>query len=326
MTRRRLHTNSEVRMYALTVSTTEPKNIKEAMLDHSWIESIQDELNQFKCIDLPRDMVKRRESIMRNLLHRLQDSKLSESLWHRGSQELSYLPDGCQNGSSERTIERGIFVRQPDGFVDPDFPNHVHQSSQGIFICQSQFTMDLLKKHGKENVIPIPCSPECKIVGQILLDRPLSYALTATADVSVRVGYQGVVDKVSAFYTKFLAQPWQTKFKKIPSIPQRIDEDYHSIKDDILLVSVYPIGNVQVRGMLIPDAFLTEEIRATDDYIEIYYVCEVEYIVAAEASMEAVWMRKIINGLGDVMSPNKRPIEMLCDNAPAIAIAMILEL
>ncbi|GJS40316.1 hypothetical protein Tco_0565359, partial [Tanacetum coccineum] len=35
MTRRRLHTNSEVCMYALTVSTTEPKNIKEAMLDHS---------------------------------------------------------------------------------------------------------------------------------------------------------------------------------------------------------------------------------------------------------------------------------------------------
>ncbi|GJV14996.1 hypothetical protein Tco_1360319 [Tanacetum coccineum] len=31
----------------------------------------------------------------------------------------------------------------------------------------------------------IPCSPECKIVGQILLDHPLSYALTATADVPV---------------------------------------------------------------------------------------------------------------------------------------------
>ncbi|GJR39490.1 hypothetical protein Tco_1215174 [Tanacetum coccineum] len=29
----------------------------------------------------------------------------------------------------------------------------------------------------------IPCSPECKIVGQILLDHPLSYALIATADV-----------------------------------------------------------------------------------------------------------------------------------------------
>ncbi|GKA87320.1 hypothetical protein Tco_0809031 [Tanacetum coccineum] len=124
----------------------------------------------------------------------------------------------------------------------------------------------------------IPCSPECKIVGLILLDHCLSHALTATADVPAmylqqfwrtvskvpdtedtikfmldtqkftytadmfrdtlqlpvetpenlfvapanihtieafmnRVGYQGVVDKVSAFYTKNLAQPWQTMFK-----------------------------------------------------------------------------------------------------------------
>ncbi|GJU46868.1 hypothetical protein Tco_1204134 [Tanacetum coccineum] len=120
------------------------------------------------------------------------------------------------------------------------------------------------------------------------------------------VGYQGVVDKVSAFYTKNLAQPWQTMFKvfnrclttrtsghdqtkinilqmfhavinqtnvdyaalKFPDIPQRIEEDYHSIKDDIPLVSVYTPGNVLVRGMLVLDAFLTEEICATDDFKE----------------------------------------------------------
>ncbi|GJR44235.1 retrotransposon protein, putative, ty1-copia subclass [Tanacetum coccineum] len=46
-----------------------------------------------------------------------------------------------------------------------------------------------------------------------------------------------------------------------------------------------------------------------------------EYIVAAEASMEAVWMRKFIDGLGGVMPLNKRPMEMLCDNEPALAIA-----
>ncbi|GJU40838.1 retrovirus-related pol polyprotein from transposon TNT 1-94 [Tanacetum coccineum] len=33
---------------SLTVSTIKPKNIKEAMADHSWIESMQDELNQFE--------------------------------------------------------------------------------------------------------------------------------------------------------------------------------------------------------------------------------------------------------------------------------------
>ncbi|GJZ28496.1 hypothetical protein Tco_0573143 [Tanacetum coccineum] len=48
---------------------------------------------------------------------------------------------------------------------------------------------------------------------------------------------------------------------------------------------------------------------------------EVEYIAATEASMEAIWMKKFIDGLGDVMPSNKKPIEMLCDNVPAIAIA-----
>ncbi|GJV64634.1 hypothetical protein Tco_1475462 [Tanacetum coccineum] len=38
---------------------------------------------------------------------------------------------------------------------------------------------------------------------------------------------------------------------------------------------------------------------------------EVEYIAAAEASMEAIWMRKFIDGLGNVVSSNKRPMEML---------------
>ncbi|GJU85464.1 hypothetical protein Tco_1293010 [Tanacetum coccineum] len=181
----------------------------------------------------------------------------------------------------------------------------------------------------------IPCSPECKIVGQILLNHPLSYALTATADVPSmylqqfwktvskmpntkdtikfklnsqeivypKAGYQGVVDKVSAFYTKFLAQPWQTMFKLFncclttrtfghDQTKINILQLFHAIvncthvdyvallwwdflnyvfqnkDDDIPLVSVYSIGNVLFRGMLVPDAFLTDEIRVTDDYVE----------------------------------------------------------
>ncbi|GKD11050.1 putative reverse transcriptase domain-containing protein [Tanacetum coccineum] len=137
----------------------------------------------------------------------------------------------------------------------------------------------------------IPCSPECKIVEQILLDHPLSYALTATANVPAvfkldtqeimyivdmfcdtlklpletpdnlfvapvnieiiesfmqRVGYQGVVDKwdyVCCVQQKknVIQYPHFTKLiianlmKKYPSIPPRLEEDYHSIKDDILL-------------------------------------------------------------------------------------------
>ncbi|GKB78349.1 retrotransposon protein, putative, ty1-copia subclass [Tanacetum coccineum] len=48
---------------------------------------------------------------------------------------------------------------------------------------------------------------------------------------------------------------------------------------------------------------------------------EAEYIAAAEASMEAVWMRKFIDGLRNAVPSNKRPMELLCDNDPTIAIA-----
>ncbi|GJS11855.1 hypothetical protein Tco_0368651 [Tanacetum coccineum] len=73
-----------------------------------------------------------------------------------------------------------------------------------------------------------------------------------------KVSYQGVVDKL--IITDLM--------KKYTHISLRFKEDYHSIKDDIPLVSVYTIGNVTVRGMLIPNEFLTEEICAIDDYKE----------------------------------------------------------
>ncbi|GJT82045.1 uncharacterized mitochondrial protein-like protein [Tanacetum coccineum] len=43
----KLATDPEMCMFALTVSTVEPKNIKEAMADSAWIEAMQEELHQF---------------------------------------------------------------------------------------------------------------------------------------------------------------------------------------------------------------------------------------------------------------------------------------
>ncbi|GKC09093.1 hypothetical protein Tco_1000703 [Tanacetum coccineum] len=124
-----------------------------------------------------------------------------------------------------------------------------------------------------------------------------------------RVGYQGVVDKVSAFYTKFPAQPWQTMFKVFNRclttrtsghdqikinilqlfhvVVNRGHADYAALlwwdflnyvfqKKDViqyprftkLIISDLMKKNVLFRGMLIPDAFLTNEIHATDDYAE----------------------------------------------------------
>nr|GEU31953.1 hypothetical protein [Tanacetum cinerariifolium] len=49
--RSKLHTDVEMCTHELAVSTTKPTNIKEDTLDHNWIKSMRDELNQFKRLD-----------------------------------------------------------------------------------------------------------------------------------------------------------------------------------------------------------------------------------------------------------------------------------
>ncbi|GJX14711.1 putative ribonuclease H-like domain-containing protein [Tanacetum coccineum] len=51
-TRSQLETDGEMCMFALTVSRTEPKNIKEAMADSAWIKAMQEEIHQFKRLDV----------------------------------------------------------------------------------------------------------------------------------------------------------------------------------------------------------------------------------------------------------------------------------
>ncbi|GKB14448.1 retrovirus-related pol polyprotein from transposon TNT 1-94, partial [Tanacetum coccineum] len=51
LTRNQLRSDGDMCMYALTVSIMEPKNVKEAITDPAWIESMQEELLQFKRLD-----------------------------------------------------------------------------------------------------------------------------------------------------------------------------------------------------------------------------------------------------------------------------------
>nr|GEU81843.1 retrovirus-related Pol polyprotein from transposon TNT 1-94 [Tanacetum cinerariifolium] len=50
-TRRQLESDGEMCMFALSMSQTEPKNIKESMADSAWIELMQEELHKFDRLD-----------------------------------------------------------------------------------------------------------------------------------------------------------------------------------------------------------------------------------------------------------------------------------
>nr|GEU84785.1 hypothetical protein [Tanacetum cinerariifolium] len=76
------------------------------------------------------------------------------------------------------------------------------------------------------------------------------------------------IEKDVIQYPRFIKLIFADLMKNFLSIPPKLEELYISIKNDILLVSVYTMGNVTVRGLLILDALLTKEICATNAYKE----------------------------------------------------------
>ncbi|GKD71403.1 retrovirus-related pol polyprotein from transposon TNT 1-94 [Tanacetum coccineum] len=246
MTQNRLQTDSELCMYALTVSTLEPKNIKEAMSDHSWIESIQDELHQFERIDVyklvPRPDGKniiavkwiwKNKSDANNIVIRNKSRLVAkgykqeegidfeESFTHVARLEavrmfvaftahknITIFQMDVKTAFLNGPLKEEVYVSQLDGFVDPDFPDHVyrlkkalyglkqaprawydnlssflvehhftkglqvHQSPLGIFISQSQYAIEILKKHGMDECVSMSTPVATKKLGGNLQGTP----------------------------------------------------------------------------------------------------------------------------------------------------------
>ncbi|GKE45804.1 retrovirus-related pol polyprotein from transposon TNT 1-94 [Tanacetum coccineum] len=120
-TRRQLATDPEMCMFALTVSTAEPKNIKEAMVDSAWIEAMQEELHQFDRLQV-WELVNKpfRKNVIK--LKWLWKNKMDED--QSMDVKTSFL-----NGR----LKEEVYVAQPDGFVDPDHPEKVYRLRKALY-------------------------------------------------------------------------------------------------------------------------------------------------------------------------------------------------
>ncbi|GJY24741.1 retrovirus-related pol polyprotein from transposon TNT 1-94 [Tanacetum coccineum] len=137
MTRRQRHTDAEVYMYALIVSTIESKNIKEVMLDASRIESMQDELNQFKRLDSrlvakgygQEDGIDFKESFAP--VARLEAVRIFVA--YAAHKNFPIYQMDVQMAFLNGPLKEEVFVRQPDSFVDLEFSNHVYRLEKALY-------------------------------------------------------------------------------------------------------------------------------------------------------------------------------------------------
>nr|GEX41388.1 retrovirus-related Pol polyprotein from transposon TNT 1-94 [Tanacetum cinerariifolium] len=170
-TRRQLAIDPEMCMYALTVSTTKPKNIKEAMADSAWIEGMQEELHQFdrlqvwELVDKPfsKTVIKLKwlwknkkdedQTVIRNKARLVakryaQEEGIDfeesfalvaclEAVWifiaYAAHKSFSIYQMDVKTTFLNVLLKEEVYVAQPDGFVDPDHPEKVYRLRKALY-------------------------------------------------------------------------------------------------------------------------------------------------------------------------------------------------
>nr|GFB57420.1 retrovirus-related Pol polyprotein from transposon TNT 1-94 [Tanacetum cinerariifolium] len=163
--------DAEICMFALTVSRTEPKNIKEAMADSARIESMQEELHQFDRLDVWELVDKPLCINVINLKWLWKNKRDEENTVIRNKSRLvakgyaqkegvdfeeSFTPIArleavrlfieyaayksftiyqmdVKTAFLYGPLKEEVYVNQPDGFVDPYHPDKVYRLKKALY-------------------------------------------------------------------------------------------------------------------------------------------------------------------------------------------------
>nr|GFA67143.1 hypothetical protein [Tanacetum cinerariifolium] len=145
-TRNQLRSNGDMCMYALTMIIMESKNVKEAMTDVSWIESMQEKLLQFKRLDtclvvtgyLQEEGIDFKESFA--LVARMEAIRIF--LAYATDTSFTVFQMDVKTVFLHGTLTEDVYVCQPEGFIDVDHPSHVETDYQLVDIFTKALLVD----------------------------------------------------------------------------------------------------------------------------------------------------------------------------------------
>nr|GEY55579.1 hypothetical protein [Tanacetum cinerariifolium] len=125
-TRRQLESDGEMCMFALTMSRTKPKNIKEVMADSAWIESMQEELHQFDRLDEGIDFEESFAPVARLEAVRL-------FIAYAAHKSFTVYQMDVKIAFLYGPLKEEVYVNQPNGFVDPYHPDKVYRLKNALY-------------------------------------------------------------------------------------------------------------------------------------------------------------------------------------------------
>nr|GEY66168.1 hypothetical protein [Tanacetum cinerariifolium] len=170
-TRCQLKSDGEMCMFALTVSRTEPKNIKEAMANSAWIELMHEELYQFDRLDVwelvdrplcknvinmkwlwknKRDeentVIRNKSRLVAKGYAQKEGVDFEESfapvaqleavrlfIAYTAHKSFTVYQMDVKTAFLYGPLKEEVYVNQPDGFVDPNHPDKVYRLKKALY-------------------------------------------------------------------------------------------------------------------------------------------------------------------------------------------------
>nr|GEW11444.1 hypothetical protein [Tanacetum cinerariifolium] len=128
-----LESDGEMCMFALTVSRTEPKNIKEAMADSAWIESMQEELHQFDRLDVWELVDRPLWGIYLLIYGHAYDTSKGQHVWHLPEKVYNYEETLCKRSKKYVKLNNGDRVSASEKVDSKNLLDRVSSSKRMVF-------------------------------------------------------------------------------------------------------------------------------------------------------------------------------------------------
>nr|GEX60636.1 retrovirus-related Pol polyprotein from transposon TNT 1-94 [Tanacetum cinerariifolium] len=169
--RNQLRSDGDMCMYALIVTTMEPKNVKEAMTDPAWIDSMQEELLRFKRLDVwvlvsvpynispltlkwlfknkhdeEQTVIRTKSRLVVRGYRQEEGIDFEESfapvarmeairifLAYVALKSFSMFQIDVKTTFLHGSLKEDVYMCQPEGFINADHPSHVYKLKKALY-------------------------------------------------------------------------------------------------------------------------------------------------------------------------------------------------
>ncbi|GJY78176.1 retrovirus-related pol polyprotein from transposon TNT 1-94 [Tanacetum coccineum] len=136
-TRKQLKINAMWCYFDAFLSSIEPKNFKQAMTEPSWIDAMQEEIHEFERLQV-WELVSCPDKESFAPVARIEAIRIFVA--NVTNKNMTIFQMDVKTAFLNGELKEEVYVSQPEGFVDQEFPSHVYKLKKGPIRSQTSTT------------------------------------------------------------------------------------------------------------------------------------------------------------------------------------------